>query len=61
MLSVVFGLSVFTAICLATRNLRLYGAIGLALIAMIIPVVTLALAVVAVVAWVGLILFRTRH
>jgi hypothetical protein len=61
MLSVVFGLSVFTAICLATRNLRLYGAIGLALIAMVIPALTLALAAVALVAWVGFILYRSRH
>jgi hypothetical protein len=47
MSEVVIGVSVFTALCLATRALRLYGIFGLAILSMLFPVVVLVLAFVA--------------
>lgn len=44
MLEVFTGLSVFTVLCLAIKALRLYGVIGVAILAMLRPAVTLALA-----------------
>jgi hypothetical protein len=44
MLEVVTGVTVFTILCLATKALRLYGVVGLAILSMMYPIVVLALA-----------------
>lgn len=57
MLEVLTGFCVFTVLCLATKALRLYGVVGLAILSMIHPGVTLVLAVVGGTAY---LLFRNR-
>ncbi len=44
MLEVVTGVTVFAILCLATKALRLYGVVGLAILSMMYPIVVLALA-----------------
>ena len=46
MLEVVTGVTVFTILCLATKALRLYGVVGLAILSMMYPIVVLALALI---------------
>jgi len=57
MVEVITGVAVFTALCLAIKALRLYGVIGLALLSMLMPLVTLVLALVGAVAY---LLFHQR-
>ena len=57
MVEVLTGVTVFTALCLATKALRLYGVIGLAVLSMIHPGVTLLLAITGAGAY---LLFRSR-
>ena len=57
MLEVITGLAVFTALCLATKALRLYAFIGLAILSMIFPLATLVLALTGASAY---LLFRNR-
>jgi hypothetical protein len=51
MLEVITGVTVFTILCLATKALRLYGVVGLAILSMIYPFVALALALIGGVAY----------
>jgi len=44
MVEVITGVAVFTILCLVTKALRLYGVVGLAILSMIFPAVTLVLA-----------------
>ncbi len=44
MLEVITGLTVFTALCMATKSLRLYGVMGVAILSMLFPLATLVLA-----------------
>ncbi|MCX7150554.1 MAG: hypothetical protein NTY05_14305 [Rhodocyclales bacterium] len=57
MLEVITGVTVFTVLCLATKALRLYGVIGLALLSMIMPMATLVLVIAGAGAY---LLFRYR-
>jgi hypothetical protein len=57
MVEVVTGVAVFTALCLASKTLRLYGVFGLAILSMFSPVVTLLLTLVGGSAY---LLFRNR-
>jgi hypothetical protein len=57
MVEVITGVAVFTALCLATKTLRLYGVFGLAILSMLFPVVTLVLTLVGASAY---LLFRNR-
>jgi hypothetical protein len=57
MVEVITGVAVFTALCLATKTLRLYGVFGLAILSMFSPVVTLVLTLVGASAY---LLFRNR-
>jgi hypothetical protein len=57
MVEVITGVAVFTALCLATKTLRLYGVVGLAILSMLFPVVTLVLTLVGASAY---LLFRNR-
>jgi hypothetical protein len=51
MVEVVTGVIVFTALCMATKALRLYGVVGLAILSMIFPAVTLLLALAGGIAY----------
>ena len=44
MVEVITGVAVFTTLCLASKTLRLYGVVGLAILSMLSPAVTLVLA-----------------
>jgi hypothetical protein len=57
MLEVITGVAVFTALCLASKTLRLYGFVGVAVLSMLHPAVTLVLAVIGGTAY---LLFRSR-
>ncbi len=57
MLEVTTGVAVCTALSLATKALRLYGVVGLAILSMMFPVVVLALAVFGGAAY---LLFRSH-
>ncbi len=57
MLEVISGLAVFTALCLAIKALRIYGVASLSILAVLFPVVVLALAFVGGAVY---LLFRSR-
>ena len=57
MLEVTSGLVVFTILCFAIKALRIYGVASLSLLAVLFPVVVLALALVGGAAY---LLFRSR-
>jgi hypothetical protein len=57
MLEVTTGVAVFAILCLATKALRLYGVVGLAILSMMFPFVVLALALVGGAAY---LLFRSN-
>lgn len=57
MFEVVSGLAVFTALCFAIKALRIYGVASLSVLAILFPVVVLALAVVGGAAY---FIFRNR-
>lgn len=57
MLEVISGLVVFTAVCFVIKALRVYGVASLSILAVLFPVVVLALALVGSAAY---LLFRSR-
>lgn len=57
MVEVITGVTVFTILCLATKALRLYGVVGLAILSMMFPLVVLMLALIGGAAY---LLFRSR-
>lgn len=57
MLEVISGLVVFTALCFSIKALRIYGVASLSLLAVLFPIVVLALALVGGAVF---LIFRSR-
>ena len=57
MIEVITGVAVFTILCIATKALRLYGVIGVAILSMLFPAATLVLALAGGIAY---LLFTNR-
>ena len=57
MLEVILGFSVFAALCLATKALRLYGVLALAVLSMLYPFAAMVLAIIGGTAF---FIFRNR-
>lgn len=57
MVEVITGVAVFTILCMATKALRLYGVVGVAILSMLFPLATLVLALTGGTAY---LLFRNH-
>jgi hypothetical protein len=57
MLEVITGVGVFAVLCLATKSMRLYGVLALAILSMLYPLSALVLAVTVGTAY---LIFRNR-